>query len=50
LSRSLIIVAIILALAAVLLATYIRRLLRKSRQVEQRIDYSKMRAWDDDDW
>ena len=46
--RVLIVVAI-LALAVALLAGYLRRLFRRSREIEKRIDYSKMREWKDDD-
>ena len=45
----LLIVIAILVLAVALLAGYMRRLFRRSREVEKRIDYSKMREWKDDD-
>ena len=47
--RILIIVAI-LGLAVVLLIGYISRLQQKSREIDKRIDYSKMKEWKDDDW
>ena len=47
--RILIILAI-LGLAAILLVVYIGRLQEKSRQIEKRTDYSKMKEWKDDDW
>lgn len=40
----------VLALAAALLAAYLVRLFRRSRELEKRIDYSKMQEWKDDDW
>lgn len=40
----------VLVLAVVLLAAYLVRLFRRSRELEKRIDYSKMKQWDDDDW
>ena len=46
--RVLIVVAI-LVLAVALLAGYMARLFRRSREIEKRIDYSKMREWKDDD-
>jgi len=48
-SRAVLIVIAILALGLVLLACYMARLLRKSREVSKRIDYSKMQEWRDDD-
>ncbi len=46
---SFVIALIVLALAAALLIHYIRGLLRKSRELEKHVDYSKMREWKDDD-
>ena len=46
--RLLIVVAIIV-LAVALLGGYLRRLFRRSRELEKRIDYSRMREWKDDD-
>lgn len=40
----------VLALAVILLAAYLTRLFRRSRELEKRIDYSKMKEWKDDDW
>ena len=43
----------LLLLGAVLLASYLREQFRKSKDAEKRIDYSKIRRWDDDeedDW
>ncbi len=48
-SRAVIIVIVVLALAGILLAVYIAKLLRKSRELEKHIDYSKMQRWEDDD-
>lgn len=45
----LIIVIVILVLAVSLLAGYMRRLFRRSRELEKEIDYSKMREWKDED-
>lgn len=42
-------VVIVLAIAAILLAAWIVRLQRRSREIEKNIDYSKMREWKDDD-
>ena len=39
----------LLALGALLLASYLREQFRKSREAEKRIDYSKIRRWEDDD-
>lgn len=39
----------VLVLAVALLAAYLVRLLRRSRELEKRIDYSKMQEWKDDD-
>ena len=47
--RILIILAI-LGLAAILLVGYIGRLQQKSREIDKRTDYSKMKEWKDDDW
>jgi type II secretory pathway pseudopilin PulG len=44
------IVLAILGVAAALVVAYIRRLQRKSREIDKRLDYSKMKAWKDDDW
>lgn len=41
---------VILVLAAALLAAYLVRLFRRSRELEKRIDYSKMKEWKDEDW
>jgi len=46
--RLLVVVAILL-LAVVLLAGYFARLFRRSRELEKKIDYSKMKEWKDDD-
>jgi predicted Holliday junction resolvase-like endonuclease len=43
------VIVAILAIAVGLLVAYIRRLQRKSREIEKTIDYSKMRKWEDDD-
>ena len=43
----------LLLLGAVLLASYLREQFRKSKDAEKKIDYSKIRRWDDDeedDW
>lgn len=48
-SLRLLIVIAILGLAVGLLIGYMRRLFRRSRELEKRIDYSKMREWKDDD-
>lgn len=40
----------VLVLAAALLAAYLVRLFRRSRELERRIDYSRMKEWKDDDW
>lgn len=42
-------VVIVLAIAVILLAAWIVRLQRRSREIEKNIDYSKMREWKDDD-
>ena len=39
----------LLLLGAVLLASYLREQFRKSKDAEKRIDYSKIRRWDDDE-
>jgi type II secretory pathway pseudopilin PulG len=44
------IVLAILGVAAALMIAYIRRLQRKSREIDKRLDYSKMKTWKDDDW
>ena len=46
--RILIVVAL-LVVAALLLIAWIRRLQRKSREIEKTIDYSKMKEWKDED-
>lgn len=46
--RILIVVAV-LAVAALLLVAWIRRLQRQSREIEKTIDYSKMKEWKDED-
>jgi NhaP-type Na+/H+ or K+/H+ antiporter len=48
-SLRLLIVIAILGLTVGLLIGYMRRLFRRSRELEKRIDYSKMREWKDDD-
>ena len=43
----------LLLLGAVLLASYLREQFRKSKEAEKKIDYSKIRRWEDDeedDW
>jgi len=45
----LIAVVAILVLAVALLAGYLLRLFRRSRELEKHIDYSKMKEWKDDD-
>lgn len=43
---------ILLAIAAFCVAafiSYMRRQMRKSREIEKTIDYSKIRKWEDDD-
>lgn len=49
-STGLLAVIAVLGLAAALLAAYLVRLFRRSRELEKRIDYSKMKEWKDDDW
>jgi hypothetical protein len=49
-SRAVAIVIAIFVVGLILLACYLARLLRKSREVAKRIDYSKMQEWDDEDW
>lgn len=49
-STGLLVVIAVLVLAAALLGAYLVRLLRRSRELEKRIDYSKMQEWKDDDW
>lgn len=44
-----IIALVVLGIAAALLIYYIRGLLRKSRELEKHVDYSKMRKWEDDE-
>ena len=46
----LLIVIALLLLAALLLGVYLLRLFRRSREIERRLDYSKMKEWTDDDW
>ncbi len=48
-SRAILIVIAVLVLGLILLACYMARLFRKSREVEKHIDYSKMQEWRDDD-
>ena len=43
------IVVALLLLGAVLLASYLREQFKKSREAEKKIDYGKIRRWDDDD-
>jgi hypothetical protein len=40
---------ILLILGLLALASYLRRQIRKSRELEKQIDYSKIRKWKDDD-
>ena len=43
----------LLLLGAVVLASYLREQFRKSKEAEEKIDYSKIRRWEDDeedDW
>jgi len=49
-SVPMLIVVAILVLAGVLLAGYLLRLFRRSRELEKHIDYSRMKEWKDDDW
>lgn len=39
----------LLALGAVALVSYLVRLQRESREIERKLDYSKMREWRDED-
>jgi hypothetical protein len=48
-NTALIVALIVLGVAALLLIYYIRGLLRKSRELEKHVDYSKMRKWEDDE-
>jgi hypothetical protein len=48
-NTALIVALVVLGVAALLLIYYIRGLLRKSRELEKHVDYSKMRKWEDDD-
>ncbi len=49
-NTGLVIVLVVLLLAAGLLTAYMIRLFRRSREVERKLDYSKMKEWKDDDW
>lgn len=49
-NTGLVIVLVVLLLAAVLLTAYLIRLFRRSRDIERKLDYSKMKEWKDDDW
>jgi len=40
---------VLLILGAVALASYLVRLQRQSRDIERKLDYSKMREWRDED-
>ena len=49
-NTGLIVVLVVLLLAAGLLTAYMIRLIRRSREIERNLDYSKMKEWKDDDW
>lgn len=49
-NTGLIVVLVVLLLAAGLLTAYMIRLIRRSREIERTLDYSKMKEWKDDDW
>ena len=40
---------VLLLLGAILLVSYLREQFKKSREAEKKIDYSKIRRWEDDD-
>ena len=39
----------IAVIAVIAFMSYMRRLFRESREAEKRLDYSKMRKWEDED-
>ena len=45
----LILLIVAVAVAVIMLVAYIRRLQRKSNEIEKTLDYSRMKEWKDDD-
>lgn len=48
-STTLWVFVLIAAIALIAFVSYMRRLFRESREAEKRLDYSKMRRWEDED-